>query len=153
MRSITVSIVCFTLGGYAAAMEKKSKSLDLNSLPAVVRVAIQANLKGGEIRNISREKEDGVEQYEVESVLQGKERDFEVDSRGVLLVVEEATTVDAIPAAPRAGIQKKVGSGKITVVETFTKPGMPLMYEAGYTDKAGKKHEVLVKADGTEAKE
>jgi hypothetical protein len=76
-----------------------------------------------------------------------------VDSKGVLLVVEKATTVDAIPAAARAGIQKKVGNGKLTVLETFSKPGQPMMYEAGYTDKAGKKHEVLVKTDGKETKE
>jgi hypothetical protein len=153
MRAFTLLIAAVALGGYAPAQEKKSKGLDLKSLPAAVRATIQANLKGGEIRNISKENEDGVEQYEVESVLQGKERDFEVDTRGVLLVVEEATTIDAIPASAMAGIRKKAGSGKITVVETFSKPGQPMMYEAGYTDKAGRKHEVLVKADGTETKE
>jgi hypothetical protein len=31
--------------------------------------------------------------------------------------------------------------------------GGETMYEAAYTTKAGKKHEVLVKADGTETKD
>ena len=61
--------------------------------------------------------------------------------------------MDAIPAAPKAAILKKVADGKLGVVETFAKTGRSVMYEASYTDKKGKKHEVLVKADGTETKE
>lgn len=72
--------------------------------------------------------------------------------KGTLLVVEEATAIDAIPAAAKAGILKKVGDGKLGVVETVAKTGQPIMYEIAYTDKNGKKHEVLVKADGTETK-
>jgi hypothetical protein len=53
----------------------------------------------------------------------------------------------------KAGILKKVGDGKLGMVETFAKPGQPMMYEASYTDKQGKRHGVLVKADGSETKE
>jgi hypothetical protein len=158
MRTLTVllamgSLVIVALGGFAVAQEKKGKSLQLKDLPAGVQKTVQDNLKGGEIKNIGKEKEDGMEQYEVESVLNGKSRDFNVDVKGNLLLVEEATTIDAIPAAAKAGILKKVADGKLSKVETFTKTGQPMMYEAGYTDKTGKKHEVLVKADGTETKE
>jgi hypothetical protein len=68
-------------------------------------------------------------------------------------VVEEGTTIDAIPAPAKTSILKKVAGGKLGTVETFTKPGQPMMYEAAYTDREGKNHEVLVKADGTETKE
>jgi hypothetical protein len=136
----------------AVAMEK-GKGLALTSLPASVQKTVQQNLKGGEIRNIGKEKENGIEQYEVETVLNGQERDFDVDSNGKLLVVEEATTIDAVPAAARAGIMKKVADGKLGTVETFLKTGQPMMYEAEYSDTKGKKHEVLVKADGAETKE
>ena len=135
------------------AQEKKAKSLRLNDLPAAVQQTVEDNLKGGDIKNIAKEKEDGVEQYEVESTLNGKSRDFNVDAQGNLLLVEVATTLDAIPAAAKASILKKVADGKLAEVETFTKTGQPVMYEAAYTDKKGKKHEVLVKADGTETKE
>jgi hypothetical protein len=152
MRTLTVLLATiFALG--AVAQEKKAKSLQLKDLPAAVQKTVQDNLMGGEIKNIGKEKEDGVEQYEVESVLNGKSRDFNVDDKGNLLLVEVATTIDAIPTAAKASILKKVGDGKLAVVETFTKTGQPMMYEASYTDKKGKKHEVLVKADGTETKE
>ena len=153
MRILIILLAIFALGGVAQAQEKKGKGLQLKDLPAAVQKAVQANLKGGAIRNVSKEKEDGVEQYEVESVLNGKTRDFNMDSKGTLLVMEEGTTVDAIPAAAKAGILKKVGDGKLGVIETFAKPGQPMMYEASYTDKKGKKHEVLVKSDGSETKE
>src|SRR3984893_10060555 len=137
MRIATVLLAIFVLGISAQAQEKKGKGLQLKDLPAAVQTTVQANLKGGQIKNISKEKENGVEQYEVETMLNGKTRDFDVDSKGTLLVVEEGTTVDAIPAAAKAGILKKVGDGKLGTIETFTKPGQPLMYEAAYTAKKG----------------
>jgi hypothetical protein len=143
-----VLIVLIAIGMVASA-----EGLKVKDLPAAVQKTVQANLNGGEIKNISKEKEDGVEQYEVESVLNGKSRDFNVDAKGNLLVVEAATTLDAIPAAAKASILKKVADGKLATVETFTKTGQAAMFEASYTDKNGKKHEVLVKADGTETKE
>lgn len=153
MRATIVLLMIIALGTASAADEKKGKGLQLKSLPAAVQKGIQANLNGAEVKNISKEKENGVEQYEVETVLNGKVRDFDVDSKGTLLVVEEEISIDAIPANAKAGILKKIGDGKLKMVETFSKPGQPMLYEAAYTDKKGAKHEVLVKADGTETKE
>ncbi len=154
-RLVIVLAVCslvLAVAGYAQAQEAKSKSLQIKDLPAAVQKTVQDNLKGGTIKNIGKETEDGVAQYEIESVLNGKARDFNVDMKGNLLVMEEATTLDAIPAAAKAAILKKVGEGKIGAVETVSKTGQPMMYAAAYKDKAGKNHEVLVKADGTETK-
>ncbi|HUA57721.1 MAG TPA: hypothetical protein VML19_03140 [Verrucomicrobiae bacterium] len=149
IRNLTV---LFAIAGIAAGMAAE-KSLALKDLPPAVQKAIHDNLNGGQIRNIGKETEDGVAQYEVETMLSGKHRDFNVDTRGNLVVVEQETTLDAIPTAARAAILKKVGSGKVRTVETFQKPGAELMYEAGYTTRTGKHAEVLVKADGTETKE
>lgn len=153
MRSLAVLLAIVALGSSTMAQEKKGKGLQLKDLPAAVQKTVQANLNGGEIKNIAKEKEDGVEQYEVETVLNGKTRDFDVDSKGALLVIEEQTTIDAIPVAAKASILKKVGDGKLGKIETFSKPAQPMMYEASCTDRKGKSHEVLVKADGTETKE
>jgi hypothetical protein len=147
------SLVLVALGGSVTAQERPGRHLKLDDLPPAVQRTIQDNLKGAMIKNIGKETEDGIEQYEIETVLNDKSRDFNVDTRGHLLVVEEATTVDAIPAAARAGILKAVADGTLNTVETFTKTGQPTMYEAAYTDKAGKRHEVLVKADGSRTRE
>ena len=138
-------LACFSLAGSAAGLQ-------LKSLPAAVQKTVRDNLKGGEIKNISKETENGVTQYEVETMLNGKHRDFNVDAKGALLVVEEETDIATIPAPARAAIEKKAAGGKIRMVELFIRGGETL-YEAAYTSKSGKKLEVLVKADGTETKD
>lgn len=153
IRRTAVLLAIVVLCGSSEAQEKKSKSLQLKDLPGAAQKTVQDNLKGGQIKNIGKEKEDGIEQYEIESLLNGKSRDFNVDSKGNLLVVEEGTTIDAIPAPAKTSILKKVAGGKLGTVETFTKPGQPMMYEAAHRDSKGKHREVLVRADGTETKE
>ncbi|HYL72800.1 MAG TPA: hypothetical protein VEU96_01270 [Bryobacteraceae bacterium] len=148
-----IFIALFAIAGLACTAAAAEKSLQLKTLPPAVQKTIQDNLKSGEIKNIGKETEHGVAQYEVESMLNGKHRDFNVDTKGNLVVVEEETTIDAVPAAAKAAIMKKVGTGTLGMVETFTKSGSETMYEAAWKDKAGKKHEVLVKADGTETKD
>jgi len=149
MRTTIHAVLICALAGGAAWAEKK---LTLKDLPAAVQTTVQSELKGGEISGISKETEKGVAQYEIETMRNGKHRDFNVDAKGKLLVVEEETTLDSIPAAAKAAITKKAAGGKIGMVELFERNGETL-YEAAYTTKAGKKHEVLVKADGTETKE
>lgn len=158
MRTVTTlfaaaSLVAGLCGEHAFAQASKPKALQLQDLPASVRKTVRETLKGGAIRNIAKEQEDGIAQYEIESTLNGKSRDFNVAADGRLLVVEEATTLDAIPAAATAAIHKKVGGGTVTTVETFEKPGKPVLYEAAYKDGKGKRHEVLVDADGREIKD
>jgi len=143
------------LGLYLAAafaQEKNEKTLALKDLAPAVQKTIQAELKGGEIKRIGKETEDSAAQYEVETMLNGKHRDSNVDTKGKLLLVEEETSIDSIPAAAKASILKKVGDGKLGMVELFMRGG-ETMYEAGYTTKAGKKHVLLVKSDGAETKD
>jgi hypothetical protein len=66
--------------------------------------------------------------------------------------VEVETAIESIPAAARTAIQKKASGGKVGRVETMTR-GTVTFYEAGYTDKDGKRHSVLVKPDGTETRD
>ena len=161
--ALTVCLAIVALAAGATAHEKKAaappkkaaapaKKLELKDLAPAVQKAIQDEAKGGEIKHIGRETEDGVAQYEVETMRNGKHRDFNLDAKGKLLLVEEETTMDSVPAAAKAAILKKVAGGKLGMVELF-KRGGETMYEAGYTSKDGKKHEVLVKADGTETKD
>ena len=67
-----------------------------------------------------------------------------MDTNGKLILVEEETSFDSIPAAAKAAIMKKVGEGKLGMVELFMIGG-ETMYEAAYTNKGGNKHEVLVR--------
>jgi uncharacterized membrane protein YkoI len=143
---VLVTAVAFS--GIGAA-----ESLQMKDLPAAVQKTVQDTLKGGEIKNISKEVEKGVTEYEIETMLNGKHRDFNVDAKGKLLVVEEEVDIASIPAPAKAAIEKKVAGGKVTMVESVTKPDGSTSYEASFTSKAGKKGSIVVKADGTETKE
>jgi uncharacterized membrane protein YkoI len=138
-----------SLGGAATAAEKK---LQMKDLPAAVQKTVQEQTKGAEIKGLSKETEKGKTSYEVETMVNGKHRDFLVDVKGAVTEVEDETTMDSIPAAAKAAIEKKAAGGKIGMVETMTRGGATF-YEAAYTSKDGKKHEVLVKPDGTEVKD
>jgi hypothetical protein len=143
--------LALSLGALTAGLNAEKKYA-LKDLPAAVQTSIQSELKGGEIKNIGKETEHGVTQYEVETMLNGKHRDFNIDTKGAVVLVEEETTIDAIPAPAKTAILKKVADGKLGMVETFVKGG-ETMYEASYQTKAGKKHEFLFKADGAETKD
>jgi hypothetical protein len=147
-RIILVCLAIVALSGFAAGEKKYA----LKDLPPAVQKGVEGELKGGEIKNISKETEHGVTQYEVETMLNGKHRDFNVDIKGSVVVVEEETAFESIPAAAKVAITKKVADGKLGMVETVLKGGEST-YEATYTTKAGKKHAVIVKADGTETKD
>jgi hypothetical protein len=146
-RTLILSIAALSLAAVGAAA-----SLKLKDLPAAVQKTVEEQAKGAEIKNISKETEHGVTQYEIETMLNGRHRDFNVDTKGALVVVEEETAIEAIPAAAKAAILKRVADGKLGMVEVMTK-GKDTFYEAAYTTKAGKKREVLVKQDGTETKD
>ena len=149
MRTLTAFSI---VAGLSIGAVFAQKRLVLKDLPVEAQKTIQAESKGGEIKSISKETEKGITQYEVETMLDGKHRDFNVDAKGKVLLVEEETTLDAIPAAAKTAILKKIGTGKLVTVELFIRGG-ETMYEAAYTTARGKKLEVLVKADGTETKD
>jgi len=146
-------IAIAVIAGLAGVPVAAAKSLQVKDLPAAVQKTVQDMLKGGEIKNISKETEKGVVQYEVESMLNGKHRDFNVDAKGKLVVVEEEVDIATIPAPAKAAIEKKVAGGKLGMVESVDKGDGNVLYEAAYTSKAGKKGAIVVKADGTATKD
>ena len=138
------TILFVALAACTFAAEKK---LELKDLPAAARKTVEEQTKGATIKGIVKEGKS----FEVETMVDGKTRDFVVAANGTLDVVEEQTELDAIPAPAKVAILKAVADGKITIVETLKK-GSSLSYEAQYMTKAGKKKEVIVTAEGAKAK-
>ncbi len=130
----------------------EAKGLKLKDLPPAVQKTVTETAKGAEIKNISKETEKGVTQYEVETMLNGKHRDFNVDDKGVLLLVEDEATLDSFPAAAKAAVTKAIAGGKGAKFEVMSKGGKTL-YEVEFKDKAGENRALLFSADGTEVKD
>ena len=134
-----------------SAFAAESK-LELKDLPPAVQKTVEQESRGAVLGKIVKEREDGVTQYEIETMRNGKHRDFNVDTAGVLLEVEEEIDLDTIPGAARAAILKQIGEGKPGMVELLTKKSGATSYEAAWTGKDGKKQEFQVKPDGTRTK-
>ncbi len=130
--------------GIGSAQENKIKRSDL---PLAVEKTVAEVSKGATIKGLNEEKEDGKTSYEVEMVVNGHTKDVQIDPSGTVTEVEEAVAMDSLSAEVKAGITAKAAGGKIVKVESVTKKGKLVAYEAK-VETAGKKSEIQVGPDG-----
>ena len=128
----------------AQAQEKKIKRVEL---PPAVEKTVAAQSQGATIKGFSTEVEAGKTLYEVELTVNGHGKDISMDKDGKIVEVEEEVAMDSLPPEVKAGLTKAAGSGTITEVESLTKGGKLVAYEADV--KNGSKHsEVQVGPNG-----
>lgn len=145
LRTASIAILAgLFLAGISSAQEKKIKRSDLP--PAVEKTAAEV-IKGATVKGFSKETENGKTTYEVEMVVNGHTKDVEVDANGAILEVEEEVALDSLPANVKAGLSAKASGGKILKVESLTKNGKLVAYEAK-VETGGKKSEIQVGPDG-----
>jgi hypothetical protein len=135
------ALVC--VGG-SIAQEKHIKRADL---PAAVEKTVVAESAGATIKGFSTEKEKGEIFYEAEMMVNGHSKDVLISASGAVVEVEEQVELDKLPADVKAGLEAKAGKGKISKVESLTKKGKIVAYEAVVVTN-GKKAEVQVGPDG-----
>jgi hypothetical protein len=128
----------------AVPQEKKIKRSDL---PPAVEQAVAAQSQGATIRGFSKETENGQILYEAELMVNGHSKDVLMDNNGAVIEVEEQVGMDSLPAAVRDGLQAKAGKGQLLKVESLTKQGKLVAYEAKVVTD-GKRSEVQVGPDG-----
>ena len=143
----------FEIGSAVAAVllvisvPAQEKRVTKSTLPAAVQKAAEEQTKGATVRGYSTEVVNGQREYEVETMLNGHSRDITFAPDGSMLELEEQVNLSDLPAAVRDGLQAKARSGKITKVESLTKNGKIVAYEADVR-KAAKRYEVQVGPDG-----
>lgn len=128
----------------ALTQEKKIKRSDLP--PAVEKTVVEQS-RGAIIRGFSKEKENGQTFYEAELMVNRHSKDVLMDASGAVVEVEEQVEIDALPTVVRDGLQAKAGKGKLLRVESLTKHGKLVAYEAQVATD-GKRSEVQVAPDG-----
>lgn len=145
LRTASIAIVAgLFLAGMSSAQEKKIKRSDL---PPAVEKTVGEVSKGATIKGFSKETEKGKTTYEVEMVVDGHSKDVELDANGTVVEVEEEVAMDSLSADVKAGLTAKAAGGKILKVESLTKNGKLVAYEAK-VETAGKKSEIQVGPDG-----
>ena len=137
-------IVVLSLASTAAAQEKKIQRADL---PPAVERTVAAQSQGSNIKGFSQEKNNGQTYYEAEMTVNGHSKDVLIDKDGAIVEVEEQAPIESLPVPVKDGLQAKAGSGKIVKVESLTKRGKLVAYEAK-VQSGGKKSEIQVGPDG-----
>jgi hypothetical protein len=136
-----IALATFSTG---LAQEKKIKAEDL---PPAVQRTVAEQSKGATIRGFSTEIDNGKKVYEVDLTVDGHGRDISMDQQGNILEVEEEVSMDSLPAAVREGLKKAASAGTIGKVESLTKKGKLVAYEAA-VKTGGKRSEIQVGPDG-----
>lgn len=119
----------------------------MKDLPAAVQKTVREQSQGATIHGLARETEDGVTNYEVELKVNGHSKDVLIAPSGEVVEVEEQVALESLPAAVRTAIQQNAGGGKVGVVESLSKGGAVVAYEA-HVKKAGKSSEIKVSPEG-----
>ena len=138
---MTVTLCCALIGFGQEKQLKKSE------LPAAVQKTADEQSKGATVKGYSRENENGMVAYEVALMVNGHSKDITMDGQGNVTEVEEEADMKSLPAEVREGLQKQAGKASIGKVESLTKQGTLVAYEAQI--HIGKKRsEIQVGPDG-----
>jgi uncharacterized membrane protein YkoI len=141
------AVTAVLIGGTCAAMQAQSKKLERSALPSAVEKTVVAESHGATIRGFSTEVEDGKRVYEAKLTVNGHARTLEIDEQGNLLETEDEVSLASVTPAVKAGLLKAANKGAIEKVETLTKKGKLVAYEADV--KTGtRRSEVQVGPDG-----
>jgi uncharacterized membrane protein YkoI len=139
---IALSLIALATGLLYGAETK----VKLQALPPAVQKTVQAETAHATLVGLAKEVEHGKLVYEVETKVKGRSRDLSVDANGTILSVEEEVSLDSLPSAAKAAIEKQAAGGQVVKVEKVTGDGK-LFYEAAISVK-GKKSEVKIAEDG-----
>jgi uncharacterized membrane protein YkoI len=127
--------------------QETEKKIQRSELPAAVQKTVDAQSKGATVRGFSKEIEKGQTYYEAALTVNGQTKDVLIDANGKVVEVEEEVPFDSLTDAVKQGLQAKAGKGKLGKVESLTKKGKLVAYEAKVTTGT-KKSEVQVGPDG-----
>lgn len=142
--SSAMTVLFLSAASIAPAQEVRIQKSDL---PAAVQKTADEQSKGATVRGYTMETEGGQLEYEVEMTVNGHSKDVSIDAKGNILEIEEEIALDKLTVAVREGLQKKAGVGAIKKVESITKHGTVVAYEAKVITN-GKKSEVQVGPGG-----
>src|SRR6202047_1431171 len=131
----------------ATTMQAQEKKITRGELPPGVEKTVAEQSQGATIKGFSTELDKGKRVYEVELSVNGHGKDISMDKDGKIVEVEEEVAMDSLPPEVKAGLTSAAGSGTILKVESLTKGGKLVAYEADV--KNGPKHsEVQVGPNG-----
>lgn len=148
MKSFVLPLSLLPLAaGVALTAVAQDKVLTREQLPAAVRAAADKETQGATIKGYATETEHGKKVYEVETVGRGHTRDLQFAADGTLNEIEEEVPLASLPADVSRSLTTRAKDWKILKVESLTKSGKLVAYEASI-EKNGHKGEIQVGPNG-----
>jgi len=141
---IPLLILTCAIAARGSTQEKRMKRSDL---PPAVQKTADRQSEGAKVLGYSSEQNGNHLEYEIAMTLHGHHRDVTIGADGTVLEIEEEVALDSLPAPIQAGLRQLAGSGKITKVESLTKHGTVVAFEA-QVRTGTKRSEVQVDPDG-----
>lgn len=142
--SFAVLVIGLSTVSLAQAQEKKLKR---EQLPPAVEKTVAAESQGATINGFATEVEKGKRLYEVELTVNGHSKDISMTRNGNVIEVEEQVTMDSLPATVQDALRKAAGAGTIGRIESLTKSGKLVAYEA-HVKTGAKRSEIQVGPNG-----
>jgi len=142
--SIALVAIALATCSVAVAQEKKLKR---EQLPPAVEKTVARESQGATINGFATEIENGKRLYEVELTVDGHSKDISMDKNGNILEVEAEVAMDSLPTAVQEGLRKAAGAGTIGKIESLTKGGKLVAYEA-HVKTGAKRSEIQVGPNG-----
>jgi hypothetical protein len=124
---IVFGICCVAFSSLTYAAEK---SVPRAELPPAVQKTADEQSKGATVKRFVKDNEDGQLEYEMEMVVNGHSKDVSIAPDGRLLEVEEQVELSQLTPTVQAGLKNKAKKGTITKIESITKNGKVVAYEA-----------------------
>lgn len=121
------AIACLISLSVTNAQERK---ITREQLPPAVEKTVARESEGATIRGFSKEVERGQTFYEASLSFSGHNKDILIDKNGNVVEVEEQVALDSLPSTVQDALKKAAGAGTISVIESSTKNGKLVAYEA-----------------------
>ena len=140
-----------TIGLLFSATSGQEKKIKRAQLPAAVEQTVVKESEGATIKGFAAETEHQQTFYEASLTVNGHNKDILIDKKGNVVEVEEEVSFDSLPASVQEALKKAAGAGTIEVVESLTKSGQLVAYEA-HVKNGRKRFEIQVGPGGEKLK-
>jgi uncharacterized membrane protein YkoI len=127
---LKIFVALLVLGVSFAGTAAQDKEIKREQLPPAVEKTVATESAGATIKGFAREREHGEQFYEVSLNVNGHNKDILIDRNGNVVEVEEEVAFDSLPSTVQEALKKRAGAGTVTAVESLTKNGRLVAYEA-----------------------
>jgi len=129
--NIRLSIASFVIiVATCSVVVSQERKLKREQLPPAVQKTVEKESEGATIKGFATEVEKGRRLYEAELTVNGHSKDILMDRNGNIVEVEEEVAMDSVPATVQDALRKAAGKGTIGKIESLTKNGKLVAYEA-----------------------